>query len=278
MSSSLCLSVATFGWLWCSVLYLITLLSRKTFLSRGVRITAVGVLLVHTLGIGLRWKESYDFGMGHAPLSNLYESLVFGAWAIMVVYLWIERRAKTVWLGFIPTLLAFLAMGYASFSPDVQSHIQPLIPALRSNWLIAHVVTCFLGYGAFAVSFGVSTIYLLRDRFGERGWMRVFPSTETLESLNYQLVAFGFLWLTVGIGTGAVWADAAWGTYWSWDPKETWSLITWLVYAALLHARVVRHWQGRRVAMLSITGFSCVLFTYFGVSFLLSGLHSYATR
>jgi cytochrome c-type biogenesis protein CcsB len=104
----------------------------------------------------------------------------------------------------------------------------------------------------------------------------MIPDTRMLDEFNYQLILFGFLWLSLGIITGSVWANSAWGSYWSWDPKETWSLITWLIYAAMLHARSVKGWRGNRVAWLSLLGFGCVLFTYFGVNFLLSGLHSYA--
>jgi cytochrome c-type biogenesis protein CcsB len=167
-------------------------------------------------------------------------------------------------------------MAYASLSPNVSDRIQPLIPALKSNWLIAHVFTCFVGYGAFAIAFGVSIMYLLKAREpqGNGGLVGRFPSTSVLDELTHQLVMFGFLFLCAGIITGAVWANSAWGRYWGWDPKETWSLITWFVYATLLHARLMRGWRGRRIAYLSIIGFGAVLFTYFGVN-LLPGLHSY---
>jgi cytochrome c-type biogenesis protein CcsB len=237
---------------------------------------------VQTAGLLLRWRESYQLGYGHAPLSNLYESLVFAAWAIMLIYLILELRTRQRVLGVFPALFAFLAMAYASFSTQVDSKIQPLVPALKSNWLIAHVVTCFLGYAAFAISCGISILYLLRKAQGgnphPRGILGLLPEARQLDQFNYQMIVFGFLWLSLGIITGSIWANSAWGTYWSWDPKETWSLITWLVYAALLHARTMQGWRGSRVAWLSVIGFSCVLFTYFGVNFLLSGLHSYATK
>jgi cytochrome c-type biogenesis protein CcsB len=144
------------------------------------------------------------------------------------------------------------------------------------------VVTCFLGYAAFAVSCGISILYLLKktqsDNPHPKGVLGLLPAARQLDQFNYQMIVFGFLWLSLGIITGSIWANSAWGTYWSWDPKETWSLITWLVYAALLHARSMQGWRGPRVAWLSVTGFACVLFTYFGVNFLLSGLHSYAAK
>jgi cytochrome c-type biogenesis protein CcsB len=213
----------------------------------------------------------------------MYESLVFASWAIMAIYLVFEWRIKQRALGVFPALFSFLAMAYAPFSNGVDSKIQPLVPALKSNWLIAHVVACFLGYSAFAVSFGLSAVYLARKKYapdpdGHTGLLGLLPEASQLEWFNYQMVLFGFLWLSMGIITGAVWANSAWGTYWSWDPKETWSLITWLIYAAVLHARNLKGWKGERVAWLSMIGFGCVLFTYFGVNFLLSGLHSYAKQ
>ncbi|MGA3114180.1 MAG: c-type cytochrome biogenesis protein CcsB [Syntrophobacteraceae bacterium] len=281
MTSSLLLGLTTFAYLLCTVLYLSgTIFQYKPLLGAGT-ISGVAALSMQTAGIGLRWVESYRLGYGHAPLSNMYESLVFASWAIMIIYLVFEWRVGQRALGVFPALFSFLAMAYASFSKDVDSKILPLVPALKSNWLIAHVMTCFLGYAAFAVSFGLSLLYLLRIRFPQNpnprsGFVALLPSASQLEWFSYQMVLFGFLWLSVGIITGSIWANSAWGTYWSWDPKETWSLITWFIYAALLHARNLQGWKGPRVAWLSMIGFGCVLFTYFGVNFLLSGLHSYA--
>jgi cytochrome c-type biogenesis protein CcsB len=155
------------------------------------------------------------------------------------------------------------------------------VPALQSNWLLYHVVTCFLGYAAFAVACGVSIMYLIATRAGhdtktnKGGMLAMFPPTRLLDDINYKAIMIGFPLLTLGIITGAAWANYAWGTYWSWDPKETWSLIVWFVYAAFLHARMTRGWVGRRAAWLSITGFASTIFCYLGVNLLLSGLHSY---
>ncbi|MGA3208788.1 MAG: c-type cytochrome biogenesis protein CcsB [Syntrophales bacterium] len=278
MRSSLLLAITTFAYLLCALLYLSGVIFRRRTIMLWGSVTVAAALAIQMAGILLRWRESYQIGYGHAPLSNLYESLVFAAWAIMLIYLVMEYRTKQRALGVFPALFAFLAMAYASFSTGVSSKIQPLLPALKSNWLIAHVVTCFLGYAAFAVSCGISILYIARNSKQETtgGASSLLPDLRQLDELNYQMVLFGFLWLSLGIITGSVWADLAWGTYWSWDPKETWSLITWLIYAALLHARNMKGWRGSRVAWLSIIGFVCVLFTYFGVNFLLGGLHSYA--
>ena len=238
--------------------------------------TAILGLAGNTAGIIMRWVESYWLGIGHAPLSNLYESLVFYSWTIILIYLVIEKRYKNRIIGAFTTPLAFLALAYASLSPNIDDRIQPLIPALKSNWLIAHVITCFVGYAAFAIAFGISFMYLLKQKKNEHKSLLLdhFPEPNVLDDLIHQMVMFGFLFLSVGIITGAVWANSAWGRYWGWDPKETWSLITWFVYATLLHARMMRGWHGKRIAYLSIAGFAAVLFTYFGVN-LLPGLHSY---
>ncbi len=283
MTSSLLLSLTTFLYFFCTLFYLSGTIFRYQPLLKAGTITGWISLLVQTAGIGLRWAESYRMGYGHIPLANMYESLVFASWAIMIIYLVFEWRIRQRAMGVLPALFSFLAMAYASFSKGVDSKIQPLVPALKSNWLIAHVVTCFLGYSAFAVSFGLSALYLAKKKYGgeveaQNGALAFLPSVSQLEWFNYQLVLFGFLWLSVGIITGAVWANSAWGTYWSWDPKETWSLITWLIYAAVLHARNLKGWKGEKTAWLSMIGFGCVLFTYFGVNFLLSGLHSYARQ
>jgi cytochrome c-type biogenesis protein CcsB len=249
----------------------------KEFFGRLATVVTVAGLLGQSFAMVLRWIESYDLGIGHAPLSNLYESLIFFAWTAVFLYLLIEWRTKNRSLGAFATPLAFLAMAYASYSPSINSRIQPLVPALKSNWLIAHVLTCFFGYAAFGLACALSVMYFLKKREkpdGSNVFIRIIPESSILDDLSYQMVVIGFLLLTLGIITGSVWAHSAWGSYWSWDPKETWSLITWFIYAAVLHSRMVRGWKGNKLAFLCIIGFSCVLFTYFGVNFL-AGLHSY---
>lgn len=220
---------------------------------------ASGLLLFGLLFISAaiieRWRTA-----GRAPLSNLYESVVFFVWSLAAVYLIIELVYKNKLLGWFISILLLFGLAYVSF---LDPSIEPLVPALQSNWLTAHVVTCFLGYAGFAVSFAASLAYLF------------VRQDKVFDALSYKSVAFGFPFLAAGIIAGAVWANQAWGTYWSWDPKETWSLITWFVYAAYLHARFTRGWTGKRAAWFSVAGFASVIFTYLGVSFLLSGLHSY---
>ena len=278
MLNSVILSYITFVYFGAFVLYLLMMVMGKDFFGRLATIFSVAGLIAHSGAIVLRWVESYRMGMGHAPFSNLYESLIFFAWTIMLLYMLVEWRTRSRTMGAFATPLAFLAMAYASYSPNINSQIQPLIPALKSNWLISHVITCFFGYAAFGLSFGLSIMYLIKRLEGQGSgnvFLRLIPGRGHLDELNYQMVVIGFLMLTLGIITGSVWAHSAWGTYWSWDPKETWSLITWLIYASVLHSRLVRGWKGRRIAILCFIGFFCVLFTYFGVNYL-AGLHSYA--
>ncbi len=272
-------SIVTFIYLAGMVVYIGYLAFRSKWVSRAASLILLGGWLLQSFAIALRWYESYQMGIGHAPMSNLYESLVFFSWTIILIYLIIEYKYHLSILGAFVTPFAAMGMAYASISPQVNEQIQPLVPALQSNWLISHVVTCFLGYAAFAVSCGVSITYILKKRHEEQGkktgLLASFPSSEVLDDLIYKTIAVGFPLLSIGIITGAAWANYAWGTYWSWDPKETWSLITWFIYAAFLHARFTRGWRGVKAAMLSIFGFVAVLFTYLGVNLLLAGLHSY---
>jgi cytochrome c-type biogenesis protein CcsB len=276
MNSSQFLSIATFVFGLAAFLYMAALIFKQNKLAVPARWAVVAAVGMTTAGLLLRWVESYRLGFGHAPLSNLYESLVFFSWTAGIIYLFMEFKYKNALVGAFVTPIVFLAMAYASMSPNISDRIQPLMPALKSNWLIAHVATCFFGYAAFAIAFGMSLMYLLKARYPDKreGIIGHLPKLDVLDELTHRMILFGFLFLTGGIITGSVWANSAWGRYWAWDPKETWSLITWLVYATLLHARLMRGWAGKQIAYLSILGFSAVLFTYFGVN-LLPGLHSY---
>ncbi|OKY74107.1 MAG: c-type cytochrome biogenesis protein CcsB [Desulfobulbaceae bacterium DB1] len=276
MNSSLLLGITTFAYLLSAIMYIGLLIFRAGRLGPAATAVTVVSLLLNTAGIGYRWMESHQMGIGYAPLSNMYESLVFFAWSIALCYLWVEYRYKNRFLGAFAMPFAAIAMALAEMK---NSQISPLVPALQSNWLIAHVVTCFIGYAAFALACGLGCLYLLKSRktaqASEGSRLAQLPSLQVIDDVIHKTLIFGFLWLSAGIITGAVWANSAWGTYWSWDPKETWSLITWFIYAAALHARFTRGWGGTRIAWFSIVGFTSVMFTYYGVNFLLSGLHSY---
>ncbi|MBI4396002.1 MAG: cytochrome c biogenesis protein CcsA [Elusimicrobia bacterium] len=220
---------------------------------------ALGVLL------GLRWKDS-----GHLPLSNQYESMLFMLWAMQAVFFYFLYRSLDAleWLSPWVSGLSLVCMGVVSL---LNSAMEPLVPALQSNWLLIHVTTTMLGYAAFALAFLGGVILLMKNKLKSVG-----EKEEALDSLLFRSCALGFWLLTLGIITGAVWANSAWGSYWTWDPKETWALITWIFYAIAIHLRRTRGWRNTRFAGLMIAGFVFVVFTYFGVNYLLSGLHSYA--
>ncbi len=271
-----------------AILFLMAELWHSPRLQHAAQLLLWAGLGAHTAALLGRWAGSYQLAVMnsqpavftdnlrllilHVPLSNFYESLVFFAWTLPALGLFSFRRYFKGYLGAVLSTIACLLLAYASFG-GVDSRIKPLMPALKSNWLLIHVVTAFLGYAAFALAFGTAVLYLVQERRPRAA----LPPQSQLDRLLYRATVLGFLLLTLGILTGAVWAESAWGRYWSWDPKETWSLITWLVYATLLHARLLKGWQGRRIAWLAVVGFMAVLFTYFGVSFLLTGLHSYLT-
>ena len=277
MISSKLFGVAMMTYIVATLFYLGFLAFKNKTVGKLATLVLVIGFLSHTAGILLRWRETHLAGFGYVPLSNMYESLIFFAWTMVLLYLIYEWRYKNKVIGVFFVPLAFVGIAATSIIPGVSDRITPLIPALQSNWLTIHVTTCFFGYASFAAAFVVSILYLIQDSRKKRGkrisWL---PEVRVLDDANYKSIIIGFPMLTIGIMTGAMWANYAWGSYWSWDPKETWSLITWFIYAAFLHARYTRGWHGHKAAYLSVVGFIAVLFTYFGVNYLISGLHSYA--
>lgn len=318
--------VAMVLYLLATVLYVTYVVSKNRGVGTAATLMSLFGWLLNTAAIGVRWMESHKAGFGYVPLSNMYESMVFFAWSIMLIYLIFEYLYGYKAIGVFASILGFVSIAIASMG---NSDIQPLVPALQSNWLTAHVVTCFFGYAAFGVAYAVALLYLNREEklgqllvvtlhplgipillslfvalhilqpptagiiaktwlgagalsavilvmhFMLRGSNELLPPAKVLDELSYKAVAVGFPLLTLGILTGAAWANYAWGTYWSWDPKETWSLITWFIYAAYLHARFTAGWKGKPLAWVAVGGFAAVIFTYWGVNFVLSGLHSY---
>ncbi|MFP4381735.1 MAG: c-type cytochrome biogenesis protein CcsB [Candidatus Sumerlaeia bacterium] len=267
--------VGALFYLFATLVYLASLVFKKKRLAWGGIALLIAGLFFQSIGIAARWIIS-----GRAPLSNMYESYTFavaGFVLVAIIFEWIYHMRL---VGFGAALLGFTLMILAHNAPIFDSKITPLMPALQSSWLTYHVVTIMLSYSAFLLSFFTCIVYLVKDIGGGNdsrfALLRQAPSLETLERVNYKIIAVGFPLLTLGIVLGAVWANTAWGRPWGWDPKETWSAITWLVYAAYLHVRYLSGWRGRGSIILSIIGFACVLFTYFGVNYLLSGLHSYA--
>ncbi|NBD32175.1 MAG: c-type cytochrome biogenesis protein CcsB [Cyanobacteria bacterium] len=271
--------------------------------------------------LGARWIEA-----GYFPISNLYESLFFLAWGVTAVHLVVELSTQNRLLGVFSAPLAMGITAFAALSlpPEMQS-AEPLVPALKSNWLMMHVSVMMLSYATLLVGSLLAIAFLIVTKgnsvqlqgssygAGNERLRTIKNQTEfatatatssssntqtavlnksettaqpqlspqrlnlaqTLDNLSYRVIGLGFPLLTIGIIAGAVWANEAWGSYWSWDPKETWALITWLVFAAYLHARITKGWQGRRPAILASTGFVVVWICYLGVNLLGKGLHSY---
>ena len=245
-----------------AVVYLTFLFSGKEETAKRGCFLAVLGLAVHTVALIMRTIES-----GHAPFSNMYESLSFLAWSTVLAYILIHLRFKIPRVGPYIMLITVGIMALAS-SPLMPKEASPLIPALQSYWLWLHVSVTLIGEAFFAVAFITSLMYLKAGDEERRN---------RLDTISYHCVAVGFPLFTLGgLVFGMVWAQKAWGSYWSWDPKEVWSFITWVVFALYLHTRIVMGWKGKRSAAIAILGFLAALFTYFGVNYLLSGLHSYA--
>lgn len=353
MSSSDFFGVATIGYILAMIIYITYAVFKNKTIGVVATIVTIASFLGQTTALILRWIESYSMGIGRAPLTNLYESLVFFVWCLILGYLFLEFKYKKRIFGTFVTPVAGIALAFISLT-GMSTQIQPLMPALKSNWLLAHVTMSFIAYSAFAISFVTSILYLAVDTKKRTEGAYIFwtvagsifftlfaamaidvikykflSSTDmeaknyllkstflsanvavvglsflgllaiifvvwryghvlknllisfnldsrALDELTYKSVAVGFPVFTVGgLIFGAIWADQAWGTYWSWDPKETWSLISWLFYAVYLHTRLLGGWRGRGVAIIAVTGFITIIFTYLGVNIFLSGLHSY---
>jgi ABC-type transport system involved in cytochrome c biogenesis permease subunit len=245
-----------------ALLYLVFLFGRKEAPARMGFAAAAAGLIIHTGALVLRAVES-----GHAPFTNMYESLSFLAWASVLAFVLISLRFRIPRVGPYILLIAIGLMALAS-SPLMPKEATPLVPALQSYWLWLHVSVTLIGEAFFAVAFITSLMYLTARDAEKR---------ERMDAVSYRCVSVGFPLFTLGgLVFGMVWAQKAWGTYWSWDPKEVWSLITWFVFALYLHTRIVMGWKGKRSAWIAILGFLAALFTFFGVNYLLAGLHSYA--
>jgi len=271
--------------------------------------------------LGARWIEA-----GYFPISNLYESLFFLAWGVTAVHLVVELSTENRLIGVFSAPLAMGITAFAALSlpPEMQAS-EPLVPALKSNWLMMHVSVMMLSYATLMVGSLLAIAFLILTKgnsvqlqgssygTGNERLRAIRNQTEyatatasssssntqtavldksetstttqlspqrlnlaqTLDNLSYRVIGLGFPLLTIGIIAGAVWANEAWGSYWSWDPKETWALITWLVFAAYLHTRITKGWQGRKPAILASAGFIVVGICYLGVNLLGKGLHSY---
>ena len=262
--------------------------------SSVVRTLTILVNFFIALQLIFRWYIS-----GHFPISNLYESLYFLVWGISLGQLLIEREYQSPIIPSIAIPIQLLTIAFACFVlPEDLKLSSNLVPALRSSWLIMHVSVVMLSYAALIIGslLSASVLFInknqplqIRSSSSGIGGFKIsnsysvknimqpieFSHSEELDTLSYRSILVGFVLLTLGLISGAVWANEAWGSWWSWDPKETWAFISWLFYAAYLHMRISKGWQGRRPALLATTGFFVVLICYIGVNFLGIGLHSY---
>ncbi len=259
--------------------FLYAAFKKETLEKLATRVQLVA-LLVHTAAIVLR-----GIAMGRLPMANQYEFATAFVWALCLVSLIFIHKFRFPVLGAFASPVTLLLALYAGLKKlsELQTieasgvdSIRNLMPALRSSWLGIHVSTVIVAYGAFGVSFVLSIMFLLRDRFSVGGfWDTHIPAKEKLDTISYRSVSLGMMFLTITINIGGIWAENAWGSYWTWDPKETWALVTWLIYLVYLHLRVRRGWNGKTAAIFGAVGFVAVLFTYIGVNTLLPGLHSY---
>jgi cytochrome c-type biogenesis protein CcsB len=239
--------------------------------------------LLFTITLLSRW-----IGEGYFPLSNLYESLIFLSWGISSIHLFVEQKTKSRLIGSITSPILFFLSGFSSLTlpVDMQKAL-PLVPSLQSNWLMMHVSMMMISYATLILGSLLSILYLALEFFNEKKEVYVISSLtsslkasklsilQTVDMWSYRIIGLGFPFLTIGIISGAVWANEAWGSYWSWDPKETWALITWLVFAIYLHSRLLKGWQGKKAASVGSCGFFVIWICYLGVNFLGKGLHSY---
>lgn len=255
-----------------AALYLWRMVGKPAWPLRVATSTAMTGFVVHAAVMVTRGVQIH-----HAPLFSLLESLLFTAWVLVAIYLVIERRHRYTGLGtfIFPAAIILLILGVV-FQHGTSTSLHP---AFQSNWSIVHITSSLISYACFALAFSAALGYLLQEhllktkRIG--ALQQHLPSLEAVDRLAYEMVMLGFLTLTVGIVTGAIWAQSAWTHFWSWDAKETWSLVTWIVYAVYLHMRIISGWQGKWANRLLIAGFCCVVITYFGVSFFSKSLHSY---
>jgi cytochrome c-type biogenesis protein CcsB len=248
----------------------ITELFKESKITSKITISsAVAGFTIHTASIIFRYVTA-----GHMPITNPHEATSFFSWCIVLIFFILQFRYKISLLSsFIMPIVFFLMLSSSMLSRE----IRPLSPVLQSYWLSIHTVLAFLGNAAFAMAFGIGAMYLVQEHYVKSkhlgGLFERLPSLQTLDEINYRLITFGFPLLTLAIITGALWAESAWGSYWNWDPRETWSLITWFIYAIVLHARLVAGWRGKRAALLSMMGFLTIIVAFFGIKLLQKGLH-----
>ncbi len=257
-------TVALVAYVLSMVGYFITYATKSEKLERISKLLVIAGFVLQTGAIVAR-----GIGAGRPPLSNQYEFATSFAWAIALFFLLFNRKYPYQAMGTFILPIVVLMIGYAA---TTNKEVRPLMPALQSGWLVVHVFLAIMAYGSFSVAGGVGAMYLVKDS----GRGANLPPTDKLDNISYRAVVIGFLCISLTIITGALWAHKAWGRFWAWDPKETWSLITFIIYTAYLHMRRSRNMRGRKAAWFAVIGLIAVLFTYIGVNTLLPSLHSYA--
>jgi cytochrome c-type biogenesis protein CcsB len=278
--------IACFSSLIAMITYWISLyMPKNNFVFKLGNLLVILSNFIFALTLLLRW-----IGENYFPLSNLYESLIFLSWGISTIHLFIEYQTKSRLIGAIATPIMFFLSGFSSLTlPTDMQKALPLVPSLQSNWLMMHVTMMMISYATLIVGSLLSILYLAFNLVQQRSIVKITKSDtlvttsnfsklsllQTVDIWSYRIIGLGFPFLTIGIISGAVWANEAWGSYWSWDPKETWALITWLVFAMYLHSRLLKGWQGEKAAILGSFGFFVIWICYLGVNFLGKGLHSY---
>jgi len=253
-----------------AILYLVYLSNKQKAIADAGRGVLIAGLLMNTAALVIR-----GVALGRVPFLNMYEYMISCIWGAAAVYLGVELITKNRFIGAFAAPFVTLA-GFMAARLPYQEHI--IMPALRSAWRVPHIASAILAYGAFAVAFMMAIMYLLAVKAEgnkESFWVSRIPSSKFIDQAIYRVIAFGFLMQTILILVGAIWAQMSWGRYWGWDPKETWSLITWLIYATYLHTRTMMGWRGRNSVMMALFGFLAVIFTLFGVNYL-GGLHAYS--
>ncbi len=254
--------------------YIAYLFLQKNNLQRiGFFILMAGILF-HTATIISGFTKT-----GHLPVNNLRESLSLAAWAVAGMFLTIQYKYNIKVLGIFAAPLVTLVMIVVSLLPD--AHVQ-VSDVFKNFWLISHVMAIFIGEASFALAGGIGVLYLIQENAiktkKHRFFFKRLPSLDLLDIAGYACIVVGFTLLTLGLITGFVYAKSIWGRFWSWDPKEVWSGITWIVYAILLHERLTVGWRGRKSAIMAIIGFGVLIFTFLGVNLLLEGHHREFTR
>ncbi len=254
--------------------YLAYLFLQKNYLNGVGYYLLAGGFLCNSIAIVYGFMKS-----GHIPVHNLHETLIVVAWSIAGVFIIFQYKFNLKILGIYAAPLAAIAMLFAS---QLSCELVQVKSIVSNFWLIFHIIAIFAGEASFALAGGLGTMYLIQEnaiKSKKHGFFfRRLPSLELLDTAGYACIVAGFTMLTIGLITGFVHARLVWGKFWSWDPKEVWSGITWLLYAALLHERLTAGWRGRKSAIMAIIGFAAILFTFFGVNFLLEGHHKEFTR